>query len=138
MGQPIVYFEIEGLDSEALQSFYAGLFGWDIDTNNPMNYGIVAREANNEGVGIGGAVFGVPETPSSTWRGPTRTEGYQGGTTVFIEVPDVEAALARAEALGGTRMQGPDDVPGGMQMGKFNDPEGRLVGVVTPPPSRNS
>lgn len=66
-------------------------------------------------------------------RGATRFEGYPGSVTVFVEVPDVEAALAHAEALGGTRMQGPDEVPGGRTMGKFSDPEGRLIGLITPP-----
>jgi uncharacterized glyoxalase superfamily protein PhnB len=104
-----------------------------------MNYGLIPREdnVNSEGIGIGGAVLGVPETPSSTWLGPSRAEGYTGHVTVFVEVPDVEAALSRAEALGGSRMQGPDEVFGGLQMGKFNDPEGRLIGVVSPPPDQS-
>lgn len=134
MGQPVVHFEIEGQDAAALRSFYSELFGWVIDASNPMNYGLIQREdnLNDEGVGIGGAVVGVPETPSSTWRGPWRSQGYTGHVTVFVEVPDVEAALSRAEALGGSRMQGPDEVLGGLQMGKFQDPEGRLIGVVSP------
>ncbi|WP_446664839.1 VOC family protein [Flexivirga sp. B27] len=136
MGQPIVYFEIEGRDGQALQSFYSELFGWAVNADNPGNYGVIQRQ--DRSVGIDGAVFGVPEVPSSTWRGPTRAEGYAGGVTAFVQVPDVEAALTRAEALGGTRMQGPDDAPGGMTMGKFTDPEGRLIGVVGPPPSQGS
>lgn len=50
---------------------------------------------------------------------------------MFVEVPDVEAALARAEALGGTRMQGPDQLMPGVEFGRFTDPEGHLMGVVT-------
>jgi predicted enzyme related to lactoylglutathione lyase len=140
MGQPVVHFEIEGEDGEALRSFYSDLFGWDIDADNPMRYGIVAREGNTnaDGVGIGGAVGAVPETPSSTWRGPSRAEGYEGHVTVYVEVPDVEAALAKAESLGGTRMLGPDETLGGLEVAKFTDPEGRLIGLVSPPPRSSS
>ena len=140
MGQPVVHFEIEGRDADDLRRFYSQLFGWEIDANNPFGYGIVPHDGNtnSDGVGIGGAVGGVPEIPSPTWRGLSRADGYEGHVTVYIEVPDVAAALAMAERLGGTRMQGPDEVIGGVVTGKFNDPEGRLIGVVSPAPNGSS
>jgi len=46
-------------------------------------------------------------------------------------VPDVEAALAKAESLGGTRMMGPDEVMPGLVIGLFTDPEGHVIGVMT-------
>jgi len=63
-------------------------------------------------------------------RGPTRAEGYEGHVTVYVEVPDVEAALAQAERLGGTRLLGPDEVMGGIEIAAFSDPEGHLIGLV--------
>jgi predicted enzyme related to lactoylglutathione lyase len=119
MGQPVVHFEVIGKDADMLQSYYSELFGWEIDSNNPMNYGIVQREGNTnaEGVGIGGGV-GI---------GP---EGYDGHVTFYVEVPDVEAALAKAESLGGTRMMGPEKVMEQVELGLFTDPEGHVVGVV--------
>jgi predicted enzyme related to lactoylglutathione lyase len=119
MGQPVVHFEVVGRDGPALQSFYSQLFGWRIDANNPMGYGIVAREdnLNADGVGIGGGVGPGPE-------------GYSGHVTFYVEVPDVEAALAQAESLGGTRMMGPDEVMEGLVIGLFTDPEGHTIGVV--------
>jgi uncharacterized protein len=119
MGQPVVHFEVIGKDGEKLRSYYSDLFGWEIDADNPMGYGIVQREGNTnaEGVGIGGGVGNAPG-------------GYDGHITFYIEVPDVEAALANAESLGGTRVMGPDEVPGGPVLGQFTDPEGHLVGVV--------
>jgi uncharacterized protein len=42
----------------------------------------------------------------------------------------VEAALAKAESLGGSRMMGPDKVMERVEIGLFNDPEGHVVGVV--------
>jgi uncharacterized protein len=119
MGQPVVHFEIIGKDAGKLRSYYSDLFGWDIDADNPMNYGIVQREGNTnaDGAGIGGGLGTGPE-------------GYEGHVTFYIEVPDVEAALAKAESLGGSRTMGPEKVADGVEIGLFNDPEGHLVGVV--------
>jgi len=122
MGQPVVWFEVVGKDPDQLRSYYSDLFGWEFDSDNPMNYGIVSRDGNlsPEGVGIGGGIG----------KGP---EGYDGHVTFYAGVPDVEAALAKAESLGGTRMMGPEKVMEDVEIGLFNDPEGHLVGVVRTP-----
>jgi predicted enzyme related to lactoylglutathione lyase len=119
MGQPVVHFEVVGKDPAKLHRYYGELFGWDIDANNPMSYGIVARDqnVNADGVGIGGGIGGGPE-------------GYEGHVTFYVEVPDVEAALAKAESLGGTRMMGPDQPMEGLEIGLFTDPEGHVIGLV--------
>jgi predicted enzyme related to lactoylglutathione lyase len=119
MGQPVVHFEIVGRDGEKMRAYYADLFGWEIDAANPMNYGIVQREGNlnADGVGIGGGI-GV---------GP---EGYGGHVTFYVEVPDVEEALGKAERLGGSRMMGPEKVMEGVEIGLFTDPEGHVIGLL--------
>jgi predicted enzyme related to lactoylglutathione lyase len=99
MGQPVVHFQILGRDAEKTQSYYSELFGWRIEPlpfENPTQYGLVDREGNTnaEGVGIGGGVGGAPE-------------GHPAQVTFYVEVPDVEAALAKAESLGGTRTMDP-------------------------------
>ena len=77
MGQPVVHFEIMGQDGAALASFYSDLFDWNVDVNNPVNYGIVAREenVNPDGIGIGGGIGQAPEGydghVTSTSRCPT-------------------------------------------------------------------
>jgi uncharacterized protein len=125
MGQPVVHFEVMGQDGERLRGYYAGLFGWEIDADNPLGYGVVKREGNTnaEGEGIGGGVGASPP-------------GHDGHLTFYVEVPDVEAALARAEELGGTRRMGPDRVPGtDVEIGQLLDPEGHLVGVMRTVPA---
>jgi uncharacterized protein len=118
MGQAVVHFEVIGKDGEKLQAFYSELFGWEIDANNPMKYGMVSREDNlDQGIGIGGGVGPAPE-------------GRDGWVTFYVSVGDVEEALQKAESLGGTRVMGPMDVPEGPTIGLFNDPEGHLLGVV--------
>ena len=54
--------------------------------------------------------------------------------TFYIEVPDVEAALAKAESLGGTRVMGPAQIMDTVELGQFTDPEGHLIGVVKTTP----
>ena len=119
MGQPVVHFEVIGKDGEKLRGFYSELFDWNVDADNEMNYGIVTREENQsaDGVGIGGGVAGGPE-------------GYDGHVTFYVGVPDVEAALAKAESLGGSRVFGPETIMGSMVLGQFTDPEGHLIGLV--------
>jgi predicted enzyme related to lactoylglutathione lyase len=39
MGQPVVHFEIMGTDMKVLHAFYSDLFGWEINADNPLDYG---------------------------------------------------------------------------------------------------
>jgi uncharacterized protein len=84
-----------------------------------MNYGMVGREGNvnAQGIGIGGGVGTGPEN-------------YPGHVTFYVEVPDVEAALAKAESIGGSRLMGPEKMMDQVEIGMFSDPEGHTVGVV--------
>jgi predicted enzyme related to lactoylglutathione lyase len=115
-----VHFEVIGKDGDKLQKYYSELFGWEIDSNNEMNYGMVSRDSNlsaDGNLGIGGGVAGGPP-------------GYEGHVTFYVAVPDVEAALAKAESLGGTRIMGPEKIMDMVELGQFSDPEGHVIGVV--------
>jgi predicted enzyme related to lactoylglutathione lyase len=119
MGKPVVHFEIVARDGEKLKGYYAELFGWEIDSSNPMNYGLIDRAANlnSEGIGVGGGIG----------QGP---DGYEGHVTFYAEVPDVEESLQKAESLGGTRMMGPERIMEGVELGQFKDPEGNVIGLI--------
>ena len=120
MGEPVVHFEVIGKDGENLRSYYSELFGWEFgDPIGPTNYAAVGRDGNTNaaGAGIGGGVGTAPE-------------GYGGHVTFYVEVPDVEAALAKAESLGGKRMMGPEKVTEDIEIGQFADPEGHLIGLT--------
>ena len=124
MGQPVVHFEIIGTEPEKLRSYYGELFGWEFDTSSPVsdavseptNYGFV--EPATDAIGIPGGVGGGAS--------------YDGRAIFYVGVPDVEAALQKAESLGGTRRMGPEQNPGtDLFVGHFNDPEGHLVGLAS-------
>lgn len=124
MGDPVVHFEVIGADPERLRSYYGELFGWEFDTSSsvaeavsePGNYGFVERITTSDGTGIPGGVGGGP--------------GYQGHSIFYIGVADVEAALQKAERLGGRRRMGPVQAPTGLVVGHFTDPAGNLIGVA--------
>ena len=116
MPNPVTHFEIIGKDGKKLQDFYSKLFGWHIDANNPMNYGMV--DTHTPGKGIGGGVMAA---------GP----GDSNRTTFYVEVADLAAALKKAESLGGKTVIPPSDVPGGPKIAMFTDPEGNLIGLST-------
>jgi uncharacterized protein len=124
MGQPVVHFEIIGKDPAKLRDYFGELFGWEFDlpspvsaaVSDPANYGFVNRMTTSDGTGIPGGVGGGA--------------GYETHAVFYVAVPDVEAALAKAESLGGKRLMGPERAPSGLVVGHFTDPEGNLVGVA--------
>ena len=114
MPHPIVHFEISGKDKQVLEAFYKDVFAWQI-TPVMDEYSLVAKE---EG-GIGGGIGSRPGNP--------------GHVTFYVQVDDVNAALALIESKGGQKAFGPHPVPDGGFIACFLDPEGHLVGIVQPP-----
>jgi len=114
MKNPVVHFEILGKDGEATQEFYSKLFEWELNIDNPANYGMVTGP---ESGGIGGGIGPAPE-------------GSPGHVTFYVEVDDLQAYLDKAESLGGKTIAPPMDVPGGVSLALFADKEGNTVGLV--------
>jgi predicted enzyme related to lactoylglutathione lyase len=122
VGQPVVHFEVIGSDPAKLRSYYGELFGWEFQigdattdaVSQPGSYGFVA--GTTTGGGINGGVGGG--------------EGYEAHVLFYVSVPNVEAALKKAESLGGKRRMGPEGTPGTLVVGQFTDPEGNLIGVA--------
>ena len=122
MGRPVVHFEVIGTDPGKLRTYYGELFDWEFDTadaatekvSEPGNYGFLDGSTTDGGIngGVGGG------------------EGYEGLVLFYVQVPNVEAALANAERLGGKRLMGPEGTPGKLVVGRFTDPEGHLMGVA--------
>ena len=116
MGAPVAYSEVSSPDSARAQRFYGELFGWQVATDPAMGgYGLVDTAAGE--TAIGGGI------------GPVE-EGDSAGVRVYVRVDDLEAALLRAEQLGGTRLVPPTDLPDGYgRFALFADPDGNTVGL---------
>ncbi len=115
MGQPIVHFEIMGKDAVRLQKFYAEAFDWQIapPTGPEMGfYGMVDGASS----GIGG---GIGQEPGGRTR-----------VTIYIGVPNAQAALDRIVSLGGRILMPPMQIPGGPTIAQFADPDGNVTGLV--------
>ncbi len=110
MPNPVVHFEVIGKDGEKLQAFYRDVFGWTINADNPMNYGMV----ENEGEGINGGIGG----------------GDARAAMFYIQVDDLAACLEQVKAIGGTVVQDVTEVPGMVTLAQFADPEGNVIGLV--------
>ena len=113
MSAPVIHFEIVGGKGNELEKFYAELFGWKINSNNPMQYGIVDT---GDAKGINGGV------------GPANASGQR--VSVYAEVDDLQASLDRAEELGGRTVLAPSEVPGGPRLAMFADPAGNVNGLL--------
>jgi predicted enzyme related to lactoylglutathione lyase len=120
MGQAVVHFEVVGKDGEKLQRYYGELFGWNVNADNPMQYGMVDAKDNTSLTGDNGIGGGIGQGP----------DGYEGHVTFYVAVPDVEEALQKAESLGGTRVMGPENIMDMVELGQFKDPEGNVIGLV--------
>jgi uncharacterized protein len=117
MGQPVVFFEVLGKDGDALRSFYGQLFGWQYEAMPPMDYGMVGAAGDT---GISGGVGAAPD-------------GGPGHVTFYVQTDDPQAALSKAENLGGKTVQPPTAIPGGGVIALVADPEGHRVGLFKPP-----
>jgi hypothetical protein len=117
MGAPVVHFEVTtGGDGAELQKFYADTFGWDVNADNPMGYGVVTT--NTEGHGINGGI--------------SRSADGANHVTFYVEVPDIVASLATIEAAGGKTIMPREVLPGMITLAIFADPHGNVIGLVEP------
>src|SRR5919197_2792904 len=66
MADPVVHFELMGVDREALGRFYAELFGWHVESVPEPPYSLIDTHAGsgiNGGVGSGGDPRGGDVAP---------------------------------------------------------------------------
>jgi uncharacterized protein len=110
----VVWFEVVGKDGAKLRNFYSSLFEWQIsESGTGMDYGLVAPTNGGIGGGIGRS-----------------QDGGEGFVTVYIEVDDPAAYLAKAEKLGGKTVMPPTEIPSAnLTFAYFTDPEGHLIGL---------
>jgi predicted enzyme related to lactoylglutathione lyase len=108
----VVHWEIQSQMPEKLHKFYAEAFGWKVDANNPMKYGMVSSKGKD---GIDGGIGGS-EHPGSR-------------IVVYASVKSIPDALARIEDAGGKTIMPRTDL-GMVIMGLYEDPEGHTMGLV--------
>ncbi len=101
-GAPIVFFDIAGPDAARLKEFYAGNFGWDIAPSNMIQ---------------------TPQLQGTLRQDPPEK-------ILYIGVTDLDAAMAKVKASGGTIETPKLPTPSGEQFVLFKDPAGNRMGMV--------
>jgi uncharacterized protein len=106
---PIVFFDIAGPDAAKLKQFYAENFGWSIDGANGIT------------------------TPNL--KGTLRQDPPE--TLIYLGVPDIDAALKKIVASGGSVVMPRMVIPQVVTFALFKDPAGNRMGLVEIAPPAN-
>ncbi len=111
MAAVVNYFEVGGADPAASRAFYGELFDWSFGPSSPAAYQSVNEGAGGlwDTTGLGGANWAI----------------------FYAQVDDVAAAIAHAEALGGT-VAVPLVDNGQITFAHLVDPAGNRFGVWRP------
>jgi predicted enzyme related to lactoylglutathione lyase len=109
MTHTITWFEVHGHDVAKLRGFYAELFGWKFksEPNDPHQYATISPDQTGTGEASDG----------------------DGWVTVYVDVYDIETAIARAQHLGGALLRPTVDMPE-LSFAIIADPEGHAVGLL--------
>lgn len=110
-GPSVVHWEVQARDPGAQMRFFGDLFGWNVDANNPQNYGMVTPAGPGS---IGGGIGPTIDAPRATF---------------YVQVPSIADTLDKAATMGGQTLMPRTDI-GMIIMAQFRDPEGNVIGLV--------
>lgn len=119
MAGPMAWHELSADDVEGALAFYKEIFGWEVVATHPMGGEVGDYYIFGIGTTQLGGGFKRPKHLPPTWP----------HWLVYLSVPDVTAAVAAAQAAGGTLLQGPHQVPGGHWIAQIVDSHGVPIAV---------
>jgi predicted enzyme related to lactoylglutathione lyase len=111
MSAPVMQWQIVTTEPESLAKFYGDLFGWKISANNALGYREIATGSINGGL----------------WPAPAGAKSF---VQLFVGVPDVEASVAKAIAMGAKVIVPVTVLPDGDVMAVLADPMGVTFGLM--------
>jgi predicted enzyme related to lactoylglutathione lyase len=116
------WHELYAGDFDADLAFYTGQFGWttgDAMDMGPMgSYQLVSQTGGGDFQDMTGGIMPCPKAmPRSSWL-------------FYFVVEDIDVAVEKVKAGGGTVMIGPTEVPGGGWIIQASDPQGAMFGAV--------
>ena len=127
------WHELHTNDAAAALQFYAGVFGWTRGEGFDMGQMGVYQ------------LFGAPTAPGEAAAAPAGPRDAIGGMMnspnfpqpqwlYYFNVSDIDAAIARLVANGGSVMTGPLQTPGGNWIVQARDPQGALFALTCTKP----
>lgn len=108
----ISWHELMTTDPDAAIPFYRAVVGWDVV---PFEHDPSYRMWTVGGTPVGG-LMRIPAD--------VEAQGVPPSWTMYVAVPDVDATVRQATALGAVVHVGPEDVPGGIRFAVLADPQG--------------
>ena len=121
MSGRVVHFEVPYDDAERAQSFYADVFGWGIQPMPEMQYTIVSTGPATD--------QGMPAEPGYIGGGMGQRGELLSKPVITIAVDDVNDALERIRANGGSAIGEPIQVGEMGIAAYFEDSEGNRMGL---------
>lgn len=112
----ITWHELMTTDYEKAFDFYAALFDWQVMQDMDMGPHGVYRIYGRKGKQLGGMFNKPPEAPVAAWL-------------LYVQVADIDNAVEKVKALGGSVLNGPMEVPGGGWIAQCMDPQGGAFAV---------
>ncbi len=113
-----VWYELMTTDAPAACAFYRQVIGWAADAAQMpgMDYTLMSNAH--------GQVAGVMALPAEMLAA-----GGRPAWSGFVEVADVDASTAAAQAAGGSVCFGPEDIPGIGRFATLADPQGAVFNI---------
>ena len=118
------WLELMTTDAPAAMKFYQQIFGWQpteaMDMGDQGKYQMFNRGPRMIG--------GMMNKPKEMAQAPP-------AWAIYFRVPDINAAVERVKANGGTILNGPMEVPGGDQILNATDPQGAAFSLHAKKPA---
>jgi uncharacterized protein len=126
---PVVHFEMPYDNRERMATFYGSAFGWQMQLLGEElgNYVLATTTETDEN---------GPKTPGAINGGffQKRLDRPGQHPSVVIAVDDIQEAVRKVMAAGGTVLGDPMEIPGVGHYVSFTDTEGNRVSMLQPLP----
>lgn len=121
--------ELLAPETEKLTDFYAKVIGWKTKVVDAEDQSQPARSPSDQYT-----IFMDGDQEVAGLMRANHPEAVHTGVGWFtyIQVPDVEAAVTRAQATGGTVLRPASETADGSLIAVISDPMGNVFGLVTP------
>lgn len=121
MAGGVVHFEIPADDEGRAREFYSSAFGWEVSQVPEMSYAMIKTTPTD--------ASGMPSVPGAINGGMFRREGDLTSPVLTVDVDDIDAALEKINALGGSTVSSRQEIGTMGWAAYFRDTEGNVVGL---------
>ena len=118
----IVHFEIPADDVARAREFYGGVFGWQLQDMQEMDYTLVETVPVDQETRL-------PLEPGAINGGLMKRTAQTPAPVVTVDVESIDISLKEIEAAGGSTVQERTEIPGMGAFAYFEDSEGNVVGL---------